>query len=224
MKKDQRRTAILSLLQTWFDPHTHHVRPDFDADVTIHRLVEAATPAFSARVLIPSDPLDPQHKPVDRLAVETSGGEGVTFALILAALLAARRAAVHGHRHTTLLLDNPFAKVTKPAFLRLARDIATSLGVRFIPLTGIRDLGALTVFPGLIQLRVSRRENANIVVPYRITDTDLQPLLHDGTLYVSATERDTDTLPGPAAGTWPALSVVTVRTTTTGSLDEEARP
>lgn len=224
MKKDQRRTAILSLLQTWFDPHTHHGRPDFDADATIHRLVEAATPAFGARVLIPSDPLDPQHKPVDRLAVETSGGEGVTFALILAALLAARRAAVHGHHHTTLLLDNPFAKVTKPAFLRLARDIATSLGVRFIPLTGIRDLGALTVFPGLIQLRVSRRENANIVVPYRITDTDLQPLLHDGTLYVSATERDTDTLPGPAAGTWPALSAVTVRTTTTGSLDEEARP
>lgn len=224
MKKDQRRTAILSLLQTWFAPDTHHGRPDFDADATIHRLVEAATPAFGARVLIPSDPLDPQHKPVDRLAVETSGGEGVTFALILAALLAARRAAVHGHHHTTLLLDNPFAKVTKPAFLRLARDIATSLGVRFIPLTGIRDLGALTVFPGLIQLRVSRRENANIVVPYRITDTDLQPLLHDGTLYVSATERDTDTLPGPAAGTWPALSAVTVRTTTTGSLDEEARP
>ncbi|MGQ4374997.1 hypothetical protein ACN6K9_002541 [Streptomyces sp. SAS_267] len=222
-KKDQRRAAILSLLQKWFDPHAHPARPNFDADATIHQLVEAATPTFSARVLIPCDPLDPLHKPVDRLAVETSGGEGVTFALILAALLAARRAAVHGHHHTTLLLDNPFAKVTKPAFLRLARDIATSLGVRFIPFTGIRDLGALTVFPGFIQLRVSRRENANIVVPYDITDTDLQPLLRDGTLYVSTTERDTDSTRDPAVDAWPALSAVTVHTTP-ALFDEEALP
>ncbi|MGW6739367.1 hypothetical protein ACWGDX_01270 [Streptomyces sp. NPDC055025] len=212
MKKDRRKAAVLSLLQTWFDPHTHLARPDFDADSTIYSLVEAVTPAFNAHVLIPSDPLDPQHKPVDRLAVETSGGEGVTFALVLAALLAARRAAVHGHRHTTLLLDNPFAKVTKPDFLRLARDIATSLGVRFIPFTGIRDLGALTVFPGMIQLRVSRRESANIVIPYGIDDTDLQPLLHQGTLYISATERDTDRSPDPDLPTWPALSAATVHT------------
>jgi hypothetical protein len=41
----------------------------------------------------------------------------------------------------------PFAKVNKPMFLRLARDIARSLGVQLVPLTGIRDLGALTVFP-----------------------------------------------------------------------------
>ncbi|MFB6676445.1 hypothetical protein ACFCWG_29285 [Streptomyces sp. NPDC056390] len=211
LKKDQRKANILSLLQTWFDPHTHSARPDFDADTTVYRLVEAVTPAFNARVLIPSDPLDPRHKPVDRLAVETSGGEGVTFALILAALLAARRAAVHGHRHTTLLLDNPFAKVTKPDFLRLARDIATSLGVRFVPFTGIRDLGALTVFSGMIQLRVSRRESANIVIPYDIEDADLQPLLHQGTLYISATERDSDHSPDPALPAWPTLSAATVR-------------
>ncbi|MFI1488048.1 hypothetical protein [Streptomyces sp. NPDC020747] len=211
LKKDQRKANILSLLQAWFDPHTHSARPDFDADTTIYRLVEAVTPAFNARVLIPSDPLDPRHKPVDRLAVETSGGEGVTFALILASLLAARRAAVHGHRHTTLLLDNPFAKVTKPDFLRLARDIATSLGVRFVPFTGIRDLGALTVFPGMIQLRVSRRESANIVIPYAIKDADLQPLLHQGTLYISATERDSDHSADPALPAWPTLSAATVR-------------
>ncbi|MFF5985401.1 hypothetical protein ACFY78_41900 [Streptomyces olindensis] len=221
LKRDQRKAAILSLLQTWFDPHTHLARPDFDADATIYSLVEAVTPAFNARVLIPSDPLDPQHKAVDRLAVETSGGEGVTFALVLAALLAARRAAVHGHRHTTLLLDNPFAKVTKPDFLRLARDIATSLGVRFVPFTGIRDLGALTVFPGMIQLRVSRRENANIVIPHDIDDTDLQPLLHHGTLYISATERDTDHRPDPDLAAWPTLSAATVRTDQ--AVDEEDR-
>jgi hypothetical protein len=107
------------------------------------------------------------------------------------------------------MLDNPFAKVTKPEFLRLARDVADELGVQLIAFTGIRDLGALSVFPRLTQLRVSRRENANFVVPYEIEDDRLQSLLRDGTLYVSPTEleaaqRDAD----PA--TWPLFSAVTV--------------
>jgi hypothetical protein len=42
-----------------------------------------------------------------------------------------------------LLLDNPFAKVNKPMFLRLVRDVARSLGVQLVPLTGIRDLAGI---------------------------------------------------------------------------------
>ena len=129
------------------------------------------------------------------------------MALILASLLAARRARNLGHRRTTLLLDNPFAKVNKPMFLRLARDVARSLGVQLVPLTGIRDLGALTVFPSLIQLRVSRRQTANAVVPTGIDDDRIQQLIREGTLYVSPTEwqaAEAEARGDQAA--WPVMS------------------
>ncbi len=210
LKVHERRAAIAATLRTWFDPERPDARPRrFDNLDVVHGLLAAVTPQFTARILVPSDPLDPEHKPVDHLALETSGGEGVTVALILASLLAARRASHRGHRRTTLMLDNPFAKVTKPEFLRLARDVAAALRVQLVSFTGIRDLGALTVFPRLIQLRVSRRENANFIVPYEIDDDVLQRLLRDGTLFVSPAEWDAGRR---ADGTqvWPMVSAVSV--------------
>lgn len=205
LNRQQREAAILTTLQRWFDPDAT-ARPRFDADTAISALVEAVTPRAVATVLIPSDPLDAEHKPVESLAV-TSGGEGVTVALLLASLLAARRARDLGHQRTTLLLDNPFAKVNKPMFLRLARDVARSLGVQLVPLTGIRDLGALTVFPSLIQLRVSRRETANVVVPANHDDDRIQQLLRDGTLYVSAVElQAADAEANGDQAAWPVMS------------------
>ena len=204
---EQRQTAIHTKLQEWFDPDAKS-RPDFDADATIWALLEVTTPRLTAKVLIPSDPLDPDHKPVDELALETSGGEGVTFALMLASLLASRRAANNGHASTTIPLDNPFAKLTKPTWLRLARDVATAMHVRLVLLTGMKDLGALSVFPALIQLRVSRRKNANVVAPVGIDDERLTHLVRDGTLYVSAVEWSA------AASTsgWPTMSAVEIST------------
>jgi hypothetical protein len=190
LKKEEKYSAILGVLRTWYDPDVPGTRPELNATATVMALVEAMTPGFRAKVLIPSDTLDPEHKPVDELSKETSGGEGVTFALLLASLLAARRAAQNGHQRTTLLLDNPFSKLTKPTFLRLVRDVSTSLGVQIVALTGIKDAGALTVFPNLIQLRLSRRKNARFVVPDGTDEDQLKDLLHEGMLYVSATERD----------------------------------
>jgi len=209
---DERKAAVAGVLHTWFDPERPDARPrSFDGDGVVHQLLEAATPQFSARILVPSDPLDPDHKPVDHLALETSGGEGVTVALILAALLASRRASARGHRRTTLLLDNPFAKVTKPEFLRLARDVADGLDVQLVALTGIRDIDALTVFPTLVQLRVSRRDTANVVVPAGIDDDRLQPLLRAGTLAVSPVEWDaTAVADDRRPDAWPVMSTVTV--------------
>jgi hypothetical protein len=206
LSRQQREAAILTTLQRWFDPDGTTTRPRFDANNAVSALVEAVTPRAVATVLVPSDPLDAEHKPVESLAV-TSGGEGVTVALILASLLAARRARSLGHRRTTLLLDNPFAKVNKPMFLRLARDVARSLGVQIVPLTGIRDLGALTVFPSLIQLRVSRRETANAVVPADYDDDRVQQLLRNGTLYVSAAElQAADAEANGDQAAWPVMS------------------
>jgi hypothetical protein len=207
---EQRRAAILSTLTRWFDPELHGRRRAFDTDETMFELLEAITPRFSAKILIPSDPLDPEHKPVEQVAMETSGGEGVTVALILASLLAARRATAHGYRRTTLLLDNAFAKLTKPAFLRLARDVATSLNVSLVVLTGIKDNGALTVFPTVVQLRVSRRSTANFVVPAGVDDSRLQNLLRDGALYASAVEWNAAHDDNGETGVWPVMSSATV--------------
>jgi hypothetical protein len=207
---EQRRAAILATLTRWFDPELHGKRRAFDTDETMFELLEAITPRFSAKILIPSDPLDPEHKPVEQVAMETSGGEGVTVALILASLLAARRATAHGYRRTTLLLDNAFAKLTKPAFLRLARDVATSLNVSLVVLTGIKDNGALTVFPTVVQLRVSRRSTANFVVPTGVDDSRLQNLLRDGALYASAVEWNAAHDDTGEAGVWPVMSSATV--------------
>jgi hypothetical protein len=207
---EQRRAAILATLTRWFDPELHGRRRAFDTDETMFELLESITPRFSAKILIPSDPLDPEHKPVEQVAMETSGGEGVTVALILASLLAARRATAHGYRRTTLLLDNAFAKLTKPAFLRLARDVATSLNVSLVVLTGIKDNGALAVFPTVVQLRVSRRSTANFVVPAAVDDHRLQDLLRGGALYASAVEWQTALDDTGEAGVWPVMSSATV--------------
>lgn len=209
LKVDQRRASIGATLRRWFNPDRPEDRPRrFDGNDVVNELLQAVTPQFAASILIPSDPLDPEYKPVEHLAKETSGGEGVTVALILASLLASRRAAARGHRRTTLLLDNPFAKVTKPEFLRLARDVADELGVQLVAFTGIRDLAALAVFPRLTQLRVSRRQNANFVVPYEIDDAALQPLLRSGTLYVSPAEAAAADRGDERV--WPMMSSVTV--------------
>ncbi len=210
LRIEQRRAAIAALLREWFDPSRADIKTRrFDGDDITHDLLKAVTPQFTAGILVPSDPLDPQHKPVAHLARETSGGEGVTVALIIASLLASRRAALRGYHRTTLLLDNPFAKVTKPEFLRLARDVASELNVQLVLFTGIQDVGALSVFSRLTQLRVSRRTNANFVVPAGIDDDRLQGLIREGTLFVSPTEvaasrRD------DAPETWPLMSSVSV--------------
>jgi hypothetical protein len=189
---EDRKAAIRATLHRWFDPDLRGQRRRFDTEETVFDLLAAVCPRFTAKFLIPSDPLVAEHLPVEQVAKRTSGGEGVTVALILAALLAARRGTAHGYRRTTLLLDNPFAKLTKPAFWRLALDVATSLNVSLVALSGIKDTAALTVFPTFVKLRVSRRSNANFnanfVVPFGITDERLQALIRDGALFVSATE------------------------------------
>ncbi len=106
LSKQQREAAILTTLQRWFDPDGTTARPRFDANNAVSALVEAVTPRAVATVLVPSDPLDAEHKPVESLAV-TSGGEGVTVALILASLLAARRARALGHQRTTPAARQP---------------------------------------------------------------------------------------------------------------------
>lgn len=118
----------------------------------------------------------------------------------------ARRARNLGHRRTTLLLDNPFAKVNKPMF-RLARDVARSLGVQLIPLTGIRDLRRSHRVPVPDPLAVSRRETANVVVPADHDDDRIQQLLRDGTLYVSAVElQAADAEANGDRAAWPVMS------------------
>lgn len=79
--------------------------------------------------------------------------------------------------------------------------------MQIVALTGIKDAGALTVFPTLIQLRLSRRHNAKVVVPVGIGDGELQDLLHAGSVYVSATERAAaEAEDGGDAAAFPTIS------------------
>ena len=64
-----------------------------------------------------------------------------------------RRASALGHRSTTLLLDNPFAKVTKPEFLRLARDVADD------PLRKSLDAMCRGLSPPPVDLAAERAEH-----------------------------------------------------------------
>ena len=63
------------------------------------------------------------------------------------------------------------------------------------------------MFPSLIQLRVSRRETANAVVPADYDDDRVQQLLRNGTLYVSAAElQAADAEANGDQAAWPVMS------------------
>ena len=63
------------------------------------------------------------------------------------------------------------------------------------------------MFPSLIQLRVSRRETANAVVPAGCDDERVQQLLRNGTLYVSAVElQAADAEANGDQAAWPVMS------------------
>jgi hypothetical protein len=122
-----------------------------------------------------------------------SEGERTTVAIILYCTLVKLRTQSRGigdHAEvSTLLLDNPIGKASKPEFLEMHRWIAGALGVQLIYATGINDPQALSVFPNRIRLAKNRiipqtRELAVTVVP---EDTDL--VVNDIRIFDSADDR-----------------------------------
>ena len=129
----------------------------------LHQLVEAITPNLRVEVLIPKVPFDGRHYSIDELTMRTSGGEGVTAAIIIAALMLSMRTPGHTEQ-TFLIVDNIFAKVVEPALLRLIQHVTHGLRVQLVLLTPSRDEHALSVFANWIQLKVETTSNLQTVV------------------------------------------------------------
>jgi hypothetical protein len=92
-----------------------------------------------------------------------SGGEYLTSAILIYCTLARVRANNRGDRldkTSTLLLDNPIGKASRPKFLELQREVARAMNIQLIFTTGIDDLEALSIFPNIIRLRNERQDPA----------------------------------------------------------------
>lgn len=92
-----------------------------------------------------------------------SGGEHLTSAILIYCTLARVRASNRGDqldKSSTLLLDNPLGKASRPKFLELQREVARAMNIQLIFTTGIDDLEALSIFPNIIRLRNERQDPA----------------------------------------------------------------
>jgi hypothetical protein len=128
----------------------------------IHQLVAAITTNLTVSILIPKVPFDGTHYPIEQLSRRTSGGEGVTAGILIAALMQSMRA----NNPTFLIVDNIFAKVSEPGLLRLIQHVARGLRVQLILLTPSRDEHALSAFNHWIQLKIEGNDsNHTIVAP-----------------------------------------------------------
>ncbi|MFG1918095.1 hypothetical protein [Micromonospora sp. NPDC048898] len=154
-RTDQLREAFQRMITTGAD----------DDQSPMHRLVEAITANLSVSILIPKVPFDGTHYPIEQLARRTSGGEGVTAGILIAALMQSMRT----NNPTFLVIDNIFAKVSEPGLLRLIQHVARGLNVQLILMTPSRDEHALSAFSHWIQLKVeTTASNHTIVAPAAI--------------------------------------------------------
>lgn len=96
-----------------------------------------------------------QYEPVAELKL--SGGEAVTTAMFLYCVVSQVRSDMQAKEQRLgggpLLLDNPFAKATKPVLWEVQLMLANAIGVQFIFATAIHDYNALGEFKHFIRLR-----------------------------------------------------------------------
>ena len=110
--------------------------------------------------------------------VKTSGGEGLTTAILLYCVLARLRAEEFtndpGASGGVLILDNPFAKANKTVFLQAQRQMAAALGIQLIYATGLKDYNALSQFPRFWRMRPAKRGNGRIHLEFADMQVDEQ--------------------------------------------------
>lgn len=96
-----------------------------------------------------------QYEPVAELKL--SGGEAVTTAMFLYCVVSQVRSDMQAKEQRLgggpLLLDNPFAKATKPVLWEVQLMLANAIGVQFIFATAIHDYNALGEFKHFVRLR-----------------------------------------------------------------------
>ncbi|WP_432903927.1 hypothetical protein ACQP1S_06065 [Micromonospora matsumotoense] len=171
--RDNRQKLVRDALEVMIKPEEAPAgRRPSRKPAPLEALVEAITPNLRAEVLIPKVPFDSKHHPMEEIAMRTSGGEGVTMAVIIAALMLSMRNPSRKEQ-TFLIIDNIFAKVVEPSLLRLIRQVARGLRVQLILLTASRDSHALSVFSNWVQLKVQEAGKRVLVVPEAAVAADL---------------------------------------------------
>lgn len=131
---------------------------------------------FNIKILKPKEGQTDFYMPIDR--VTTSGGEGLTTAILLYCVLAQLRAEEADNRKGAsggvLILDNPFAKANKTVFIQAQRQMAAAMGLQLIYATGLKDYNALGQFQRFWRLRPARRGKASGRIQVEIEPADLQ--------------------------------------------------
>lgn len=98
-----------------------------------------------------------QYEPVAELKL--SGGEGVTTAMFLYCVVSQVRSDTQAKEQKLgggpLLLDNPFAKATKPVLWEAQLMLANAIGVQFVFATAIHDYSTLGQFKHFVRLRAA---------------------------------------------------------------------
>lgn len=149
--------------------------PDLAARLLRH-VAGGETYRFNIKILKPKEGQTDFYMPIDR--VTTSGGEGLTTAILLYCVLAQLRAEEADNRKGAsggvLILDNPFAKANKTVFIQAQRQMAAAMGLQLIYATGLKDYNALGQFQRFWRLRPARRGRASGRIQVEIEPADLQ--------------------------------------------------
>lgn len=149
--------------------------PDLAARLLRH-VAGGESHRFNIKILKPKEGQTDFYMPIDR--VTTSGGEGLTTAILLYCVLAQLRAEEADNRKGAsggvLILDNPFAKANKTVFIQAQRQMAAAMGLQLIYATGLKDYNALGQFQRFWRLRPARRGKASGRIQVEIEPADLQ--------------------------------------------------
>jgi hypothetical protein len=142
----------------------------------LRHMIGGDTARFGLQVLKPKDFQPDQYMPVDK--VTTSGGEGLTTAILLYAVLAQLRAEQLAVKRRAnggiLILDNPLGKANKNEFIKAQRSMARALGLQLIYATGLADYNSLGEFERFWRMRPARRGQQSGTIHMEVESMDLQ--------------------------------------------------
>ena len=128
----------------------------------VQQAVRRLAKPIHIRILFPDTDSVSQYIPITEMTKQ-SGGERLTSAILLYCTLAQLRARERGQQMastSTLLLDNPIGKASRPKFLELQREVARAMSIQLIYTTGVNDFEAIRMLPNIIRLRNDRRDQS----------------------------------------------------------------
>lgn len=149
---EDRRRTLQSYLERLIEST---VIPAKGTDMAADALIALSGKPLGLQLLKMSIDDTRQYEPVAELKL--SGGEAVTTAMFLYCVVSQVRSDMQAKEQRLgggpLLLDNPFAKATKPVLWEVQLMLANAIGVQFIFATAIHDYNALGKFKHFVRLR-----------------------------------------------------------------------